>query len=42
MLMLLEEICRNPDEKYVYTVWAIEDVFHFKTEDLRLHGLLKS
>jgi hypothetical protein len=40
--MLLKEICRNPDEKYVYTVWAIADVFHFKADDISLHGFIKN
>jgi hypothetical protein len=40
--MLLKEIGRNHDEKYVHTVWAIADVFHFKADDINLHGLLKN
>jgi hypothetical protein len=40
--MLLKEICRNHDDKYVYTVWAIADVFHFKADGVSLHGLLKT
>jgi hypothetical protein len=40
--MLLKEKCKNLDEKYVYTVWAIADVFHFKADGIILHGLLKN
>jgi len=40
--MLLKEICKNLDEIYVYTVWAIADVFHFKADGIGLHRLLKN
>jgi len=40
--MLLKEICRNPDEKYMYTVWAIADVSHFKADGISLLGLFKN
>ena len=31
-----------PDEKCVYTVWAIADVFHFKADGIILHRLFKN
>jgi hypothetical protein len=39
--MLLKEICKDPDERCVYTVWAITDVFSVKADGISLHGLLK-
>jgi hypothetical protein len=40
MLMLLKEICKDPDERCVNTVWAVAGGFSVKADSISLDGLL--